>query len=244
MSPYAVWVTLRHRDAILLRARGDSYREIANELGYRAPSGVVDAIRSGVDRSGLRPGLAVVMHRRVAPLYEKILARVGDDTGFDIVLFEIHLLDLALADGAERAGSTPGVRDVGALIARRGAHGPAVAKDGPGSPFNIRMGGATLDQMRTTYPGVYKDGSGVHRALERGLRRELLAASAELFETDLAHLDFAWYELGLDLRRARLDASDIRSSVQRLKLALENLKVPGVVSDVDLARVIHGVRSP
>src|SRR3954452_18624637 len=84
-----VFVALRYRDAILLRARRKTYGEIADALSYESRSGAVDAIRAGVARSGLRPGLAAVMHRRLDALYQRVLARVGDDLNFDAVLFDI-----------------------------------------------------------------------------------------------------------------------------------------------------------
>src|SRR5205085_7057891 len=90
-----------------------------------------------------------------------------------------------------------GARDVAKLISWRTPgypHGAGVARD---ERLQLRMMQGTLDQIRTSY----RDRSGVHRALDRDLRRELLQAIAWVHRDDLGQLRALLHDIELGFRR-------------------------------------------
>jgi hypothetical protein len=206
------------------RAAGRSYREIATIVGYRSPSSVIDAIRAGIDRSGLRAGLAVVMRDRVDRLDDQLAALepvIGHRVHYAPLLDATMMLHARLEFEADLAGQVPGVRDVAKLVARRRPDLPELARLAYPSPFWLRQMEATLDQMR----GRYAHRSGVHRALERDLRRELLFGVSEFYAAELTELRAVWHEIGRVLRRTRIEPRVMLDLVDRLTTVLEALDV-------------------
>ena len=79
---------------------------------------------------------------------------------------------------------------------------PAVGDGrGPGAALRTRRTEATLDEMR----GDYQNRSGVHRSLDRDLRRELLTAIAWIQVTDSARLRDTLHAIDVSFRRKDRD---------------------------------------
>lgn len=224
VSGRVVAETVRYREVMVERASGRSYRQIATIVGYKSPSSVADAIRSGIDRSGLRAGLAVVMRDRVDRLDDQLVALepvIGHRVHYAPLLDATMMLHARLEFEADLAGPVPGVRDVAKLVAYRRPDLPDLAAPTYPSRFWLRQMEATLDQMR----GRYAHRSGPHRALERDMRRELLFAASELYAAELTELRAVWHEIGLVLRRKRIEPRLLLELVDRLTTVLEALDV-------------------
>ena len=224
VSGRVVAETLRYREVIVERAAGRSYREIATMVGYKSPSGVVDAIRAGIDRSGLRVGLVVVMCDRVGRFDNQLVARepaTRHQFHYAALLDATMMLHARLEFEAGVAGPVQGVRDVAKLVAYRRPDLPELPRLGDDSRFAARRTHATLEEMR----GRYAHRSGVQRALERDMRRELLFAASEYYAAELTELRAVWHEIGLTLRRTRIEPLLLLDLVNRLTTVLEALYV-------------------
>jgi len=191
---------------IRFRAAGASWAEIADEFGYRSRSGAEHAFGSGLDGSWLIPALRVVMDGRMERL-EGRLRVLESEVAPDVrdvyreVLDHVELMKLLLHD-------VPGARpwqacmaDVAGLVAKRNPHLPTVDVDARGRRLLARQRETTLDEMC----GGYANRSGIHKALERDVRRVLLEAAGGYFEDELADVRYVWHDIDLAVRRRPLD---------------------------------------
>jgi hypothetical protein len=213
--------------AIRSRAYGASFGVIADELGYRSRSGAENAVKRGLEASGLIVGLRVVMHRRIERLTAQL--RVLDPpalyrdahrpcTAFD----RAELMKALLRDAPGCGPLQTCVRDVAGLVARRHPHLPAVEVHEYEDRFSSRRSGATLDMMR----GGYANRSGIHKALERDVRRVLLRASAAYFAEELGRIRDLWHDIDLALRRQPVvDVHAMRVLLDELYELLDEMHV-------------------
>jgi hypothetical protein len=221
----AVAGVLRDARAIVLRADGGSWGELAGELGYRSRSGAERAVARGLDRSGLAAGLRVVMAERLDRLWPRVDALdpvvvAGEAEALGEALMQIYMLQLTLTD-LTRGTRPAGVRDVAGLVAVRDPHLPAVDEERRAELFQLRQFEATLDMMHLGYANR----SGVHKALERELRRVLLEAAAYYYANPLDALRTIWHEIECALRRRPVEGAVILAEVERLAVVLEDLNV-------------------
>lgn len=198
MGGKTVAATLAHRDAILLAGQGLSYRQIATQLGYESSSGPVHAIERGIEVSEIRPALASAVLNRVRVFDERFDSRrptldTGECDTADLSGFHLHMLSLRLGDTVGQFDDVNGVRDVAKLISWRTPGYPQGAGTARDERLQLRQMEGTLDQLRTGY----RDRSGVHRAIDRDLRRELLQAIAWVHREDLGQLRALLHDIEL-----------------------------------------------
>lgn len=220
--------TLGYRDAILLAGQGYSYRQIMDRLGYKTPSASVHAITRGIEISEIRPGLARVVLDRVRVSDRRFGDRrpglAGDelDTA-DMFGFELHMLSLRLEDTLRQFDGVHGARDVARLISWRTPNLPPDTGPAREERLQLRMMEATLDQIR----GDYRDRSGVHRALDRDLRRELLSVIARVHVEDMGQLRLSLHQIEVGFRRKHPDWNEMIEELANVDAVLEAI---GVIS--------------
>ena len=218
--------TLGHRDAMLLVAQGHSYREVMTRLGYKTPSAVSHAIKRGIEVSEIRLGLARVLLDKVRAFDDRaerssssIFGHDRDD--YDMFGNELHVLDLRLQDTLHDAGTVRGVRDVARLISWRCLGLPPGMDADRDRRLQLRMMEGTLDQIRDGY----QDRSGVHRAIDTDLRRELLTAIARIHVNDMARLRNGLHAIEVSFRRKDPDWVEMLQELEKIIALLEELGV-------------------
>lgn len=226
----AVASTLGHRDAILLAGEGMSYRQIAARLGYTSSSAPVHAIDRGIEVSEIRPGLATVILDRVRVLDGRLDARLSaleseERDAADMFGYELHMLGLRLQDTLGQFGRVNGARDVAKLISWRTPGYPPGAGPARDQRLQLRMMEGTLDQI----DAGYSDRSGVHRALDRDLRRVLLEAIAWVHRDDLGRLRVSLHDIEVGFRRQHPDWPNMLRVLEEVTALLERLGIVWVV---------------
>ena len=240
--------TLGYRDAILLAGQGHSVRQIMDRLGYKTPSAPVHAITRGIEISEIRPGLARVVLDRVRVIDrrfdERVPGLVGDELdAADMLGFELHVLGLRLEDTLRDVENIHGARDVARLISWRTPGLPPDAGPAREERLQLRMMEATLDQIR----GDYCDRSGVHRAIDRDLRRELLAVIARVHVDDMGRLRSSLHQIEVGFRRKHPVWDEMVEELAKVVAVLEAIGViwiGRIPTTAKPARVRGGVLRP
>lgn len=240
-----VWEHDRHAKAVRLRARGWSWGQIAAELGYKSRSGAERAVERGLAGSMLIPGVRWVMRDRLDrywgaldPLEPHVAT--GEVEDYLRVLQSVHIMSLRISAATGDATSLAGVGDVKGLLARRRPHLPVVDEAPRDQRLLMRGLAATFDMM----PGKYANRSGVHKAVERDLRRQLFTAAVCYFEDELVELREVWHELDLAVRRRPIEGSVLLSAFAQLDDVLDRMTVFELPTDPSrLGRARRGLSS-
>ncbi len=222
----AVGATLRYRDVVVLAGEGISYREISARVGYRTPSASVHALDRAIGVSQIRPGLAKVVGGRVDAMLTRLDARDAQLTDLerdaaDLFGYDLHVLGLRLRDTLRGAGPVAGNRDVARRLSWRTPGYPDSGGRERDERLQQRMMEGTLDQIR----GRYRDRSGVHRAIDTDLRRELFCAIAWVHEDDLEDLRVLLHRVEVGFRRKYPDWHEMTETLAEVVALLEQLGV-------------------
>ena len=86
--------------------------------------------------------------------------------------------------------------------------------------------------MRAGRGAGYANRSGVHKALERDVRRMLLEVAAVYFKDELATVRSLWCEIDLAVRHRPVDIERLRTALDLLDVLLDGLHVFDVLLDV------------
>lgn len=214
----------RQAKVIRLRAEGLSWGEIADLLGYAGPSGAKQAFRQGVRRSKYRECLLAIFLERLERLDDWLVSVEAalphhQRREHELLREWIFTLLLRIEDALDGERSPAGIGDMKRHLRLRNPQPIEDISEAELRLMKLRGVDGRLDDLQGE-AGV-DTRSGTYKALDRTVRRYLLAAVADLYAPQTERARDAWHELELERRRSHHDLGNVMRQLVRLQWVLE-----------------------